>query len=637
MSKKLRILLLVLIAGIGINSVFQFVNAYKNYKKVEEISYSTFQEKLQKDEFKSATIIEKQNTQMIFNLTPKVDDKIMYKVIIPNRDQLFSSLAAEMKDRKVDVSFSAKEDPSFLGNLIMGLFPVLLIVGAMIWMAKSSKGGQGGIFSMFKHKAYLVESDVRFSDIAGNEETIQEVKEIVDFLKDNAKYEALGAKIPKGVLMVGPPGTGKTLLAKAVSGEAGVPFFTTSGSEFVEVFSGLGAGRIRDLFKEARAHAPCIIFIDEIDAIGKSRNSKMSNNEEREQTLNQLLVEMDGVGESGAPIIIMGATNRPETLDDALVRPGRFDRQVQIGLPDVSSREKILKIHAKKIKLSKSVLLSQIAKSTAGFSGADLANLCNEAAIFAAREGSKEVQKFHFNEAVDKILMGVRHLGIKMDDNEKSLTAYHEAGHAIIGFLKDEANIHDAVHKVSIIPRGRALGVTVYQPEKDRVSLNKEEIKAQICSLFGGRVAEQLIFGEEKITTGASNDIERATQYAYNYVTKWGLDETIGPIHCVKHESYIDGQERLISEKTIDRIEQAVKKLIDECYAEAKSILEDNKDKLVTMHDALIEYETIESDVVEAIMKGTFNIERVTKLREPEREIVPDGILDGLRKFTTEL
>lgn len=622
MSRKVRIIFLVILAIVAGNFLAQSFIGYKNYKKTEEINYTQFQNKLENNEVESINIVEKQNTQMIFEVTPKNEEKLLYKVIIPNRGEFFSTITDRIEEKGVEISFSEKEDPSFLANLVLGLLPVLLIIGFLVWFSKSGKGGNGGLFNMFKHKAYLVNSEVKFSDVAGNEETIQEVREIVDFLNNPQKYLEVGASIPKGVLMAGPPGTGKTLLAKAVAGEAKVPFFTTSGSEFVEVFAGLGAGRIRELFKEARVAAPCIIFIDELDAIGKSRSQRMESNGEREQTLNQLLVEMDGISTVGNPIIIMAATNRVEILDDALVRPGRFDRQVNVGLPDIFSREKILKIHARKIKMAKNVVLAKIAKSTAGFSGADLANLCNEAALLAAREGSKEVCRKHFDEAIDKILMGVKHMGLQMDEKEKSLTAYHEAGHAIIGWLKDAAEMHDPVHKVSIIPRGRALGVTVYQPEKDKVSINKQEIKAQICSLFGGRVAEELINGDARITTGASNDIERATQLAYSYVTRWGLDTDMGPIYYGKHETYVDGRERLISEETIQKIENSVKSLIDECYQEAKSIVTDNKDKLELMHDTLIEYETIESETVDAIMSGTYILKRKSLLLdEIEKDI----------------
>lgn len=620
-NSKLKLVFAVIIALLCLNFIWQSYQAM-NAKSVEDMTFSRFQAELAQDKFKEAKIVEKLNTQMLFFMTPKENSETVYKVVIPNRDEFFTSLISELNTKKVTITFSEKEEPSFIGSLIMGLLPVALIILVMIWMAsKSGKSGAGGIFAMFKHKATLVKSDKKFSDVAGNEETILEVQEIVDFLSNPEKYKELGAKIPKGVLMVGPPGTGKTLLAAAVAGEAGVPFMSVSGSDFVEVFSGLGAGRVRDLFKEARAQAPCIIFIDEIDAIGKSRNNKMSMNDEREQTLNQLLVEMNGINDSGEPVIIIAATNRADTLDDALVRPGRFDRQVTVGLPDVSSREKILAIHCRNIKIGEGVSLSNIAKSTVYFSGADLANLCNEAALLAGREGCKEVLKKHFDEAIDKIMMGVKHQGIKMDTNEKSLTAYHEAGHAIIGYLKDEEEMHDPVHKVSIIPRGRALGVTVYQPEKDRVSLNKEEIKAQLCSLYGGRVAEKLIFGENKITTGASNDIERATQLAYNYVTRWGLNEEMGPIYYGKHEGYMEGKERLVSEKTLDNIEEAVRLLIDDCYNEAERILKANTDKLHLMHDTLMEHETIEADVVEGIMKGTYVLEKRAELVNTEANV----------------
>ena len=578
---------------------------YKNYKEEKVIGLTEFQSKIAANEFQEVIVVERLNSQMKLMASSKDKPNVIYITNLPNRDSLFSAITTLMDSKGVDYRFTDKEEGSFFASLMFSLFPVLIIGGIMVWMIKSQKGGSGGILKMFKHKANMVISETKFSDVAGNEETIIEVKEIVDFLANPLKYQEIGGKIPKGVLMVGPPGTGKTLLAKAVAGEAKVPFFSVSGSAFVEVFAGLGAGRIRSMFEEAKLHAPCIIFIDEIDALGKSRNSGMGSNDEREQTLNQLLVEMDGVMTSDTPIIIMGATNRHDVLDPALVRPGRFDRIVNINLPDVISREKILKIHSKQIKIAPDVNLDKIAKSTVGFSGADLANLCNEAALFAGRRGNTAIETIHFNEAMDKILMGVRQQGIQMDAEEKSLTAYHEAGHAIIGWLKHKEGIHDPVSKVSIIPRGRALGVTVYQPEKDRVSLNKEEVHALISSLYGGRIAEELIFGSEKITTGASNDIERATEYAYNYVTKWGLSK-LGPIYYGTHERHLDGRELLGSEETANEVRVHVKELLDTCYEEAKTIIENNKSRLILMQEALLEAETIDSDVVDAIMTDTF-------------------------------
>ncbi len=606
-KKTVRLILLISIVFVSINFLYGVVNFYQNKKDYIEVTYSDFQNKIASNEFQEVTIVEKLNTQMKMTAESKNDPSIVYYTNLPNRDSIFSESIELMNQEAVQIKFTDKEEGSLLANLLFSLIPVLVIGALLIWMMKGNKNGQGGLFKMFKHKAIMIKSDKGFKDVAGNEETIVEVREIVDFLANPDKYQDLGGKIPKGVLMVGPPGTGKTLLAKAVAGEANVPFFSAAGSDFVEVFSGLGAGRVRSMFEEAKAHAPCIIFIDELDALGKSRNNNVGGNDEREQTLNQLLVEMDGVMSSAAPIIIIAATNREDILDPALVRPGRFDRIVQVNLPDVISREKILRIHAGNIKIDPNVRIDSIAKSTVGFSGADLANLCNEAALIAARKGARNVERIHFNEAIDKILMGVKQQGIQMEHKDKSLTAYHEAGHAIIGWIKNKEGLHDPVHKVSIIPRGRALGVTVYQPDKDRVSIDKDEIHSQITSLYGGRIAEELVFGENKITTGASNDIERATEFAYNYVTRWGMSK-MGAVYFGKHEKHFDGKEILLPEDTLKEIRDAVKDLLDNCYNNAKTIIEQNMDKLKIMHDALIEFETIDSDVVDEIMEGKFNL-----------------------------
>lgn len=636
-KKPIKFILLAIIVFVCVNFLMNSYYYLTDKREVKTIAYSEFQNKIAANEFQEVTIIEKLNTQMKLVAESKNNQNIQYVTNLPNRDSIFSATIDLMNKEGVDFKFTDKEEGSLLASFIFSLIPLLIICGIIIWMMKGSKSGQGGLMKMFKHKAQMIHSNVKFSDVAGNEETIMEVKEIVDFLAKPEKYQELGGHIPKGVLMIGPPGTGKTLLAKAVAGEAKVPFFTAAGSDFVEVFAGLGAGRIRGMFEEAKANAPCIIFIDEIDALGKSRNSGMGGgNDEREQALNQLLVEMDGVISSDAPIIIMGATNRVDILDKALVRPGRFDRIVTVPLPDVISREKILKIHARKIKLSKGVRLDQIAKSTVGFSGADLANLCNEAALTAGRSGSRSVEKQHFDEAMDKILMGVKQQGIQMEDKDKSFTAYHEAGHAIIGWVKYKEGLHDPVHKVSIIPRGRALGVTVYQPEKDRVSLSKEEIHAQISSLFGGRIAEELTGGLEKITTGASNDIDRATNYAYNYVTKWGMSE-MGPIYLASHESHIDGREQIISEKTANEIQACVKKLLDECLKEGTDILAANKDKLQMMHDALMELETIDSDVVDSIMMGTFDLQQhIATVVKREHELLEEEMREREAEIAVE-
>lgn len=573
------------------------------------IDYSLFKEHVLNDKISDVIIVEKLNSQMRFQAKSTDNKDLTYITLVPNRDSIFSETIKILESKNVKYNFDPKKESSVIGGFIMTLLPIAIICILIVYMMrKSGGGGSGGIFSMFKNKSVLIESNIKFDDIAGNEDTIAEVKEIVDFLSNPDKYKNIGGKIPKGVLMVGPPGTGKTLLAKAVAGESNVPFFGTSGSEFIEVFAGLGASRVRDLFKVARLNAPCIIFIDEIDGIGKKRSSaNMSGSDEREQTLNQLLIEMDGIIESDLPIIIMAATNRDELLDEALTRPGRFDRIVNISLPDIISRERILSIHAREIKLVENFDFKSVAKITVGFSGADLANLCNEAALIAGRKGSESITKIDFEEAIDKILMGVKQQGIQMEEKDKSLTAYHEAGHAIIGYLKNKESLHDPVHKVSIIPRGVALGVTIYKPEKDRVSLNKSEIKAQITSLYGGRIAEEIVLGSDFITTGASNDLDRATNYAYNYVTRWGLS-SLGPIYYSSHQTHIDGRERTVSADTQNNIEKEITDLLLNCYKDGVSIIKENIDKLELMHDALMEFETIGAEDISSIMEGTYKL-----------------------------
>ncbi len=443
-----------------------------------------------------------------------------------------------------------------------------------------------------------------FKDVAGCDEAKEEVTELVDYLKDPSKFQRLGGKIPKGVLMVGPPGTGKTLLAKAISGEAKVPFFSISGSDFVEMFVGVGASRVRDMFEQAKKSAPCIIFIDEIDAVGRQRGAGLGGgHDEREQTLNQMLVEMDGF-EGNEGIIVIAATNRPDVLDPALLRPGRFDRQVVVGLPDVRGREQILKVHMRKVPLGDDVKPELIARGTPGFSGADLANLVNEAALFAARGNKRVVAMEEFDKAKDKIMMGAERRSMVMTDDEKAMTAYHEAGHAIVGRLVPE---HDPVYKVSIIPRGRALGVTMYLPEQDRVSHSKQHLESMISSLFGGRLAEAIIYGDEKVTTGASNDIERATEIARKMVTQWGLSEKMGPLLYAEDENEVFlgrqvTQHKNMSDDTARAIDEEVKSVIDKNYQRAKQILEENVDILHAMKDALVKYETIDADQIDDLM-----------------------------------
>ena len=499
-----------------------------------------------------------------------------------------------------------------LGSILMTFLPVLLIIGFWIFMMRQMQGGGGGAkgaMSFGKSRAKLQGEDqikVTFADVAGCDEAKEEVSELVEFLRDPGKFQKLGGKIPRGVLMVGQPGTGKTLLARAIAGEAKVPFFSISGSDFVEMFVGVGASRVRDMFDQAKKHAPCIIFIDEIDAVGRHRGAGLGGgHDEREQTLNQLLVEMDGF-EGGEGVIVIAATNRPDVLDPALLRPGRFDRQVVVGLPDVRGREQILRVHMRKLPLADDVVPMVIARGTPGFSGADLANLCNEAALFAARESGKEVRREHFDRARDKIIMGTERRSLAMSEEEKLNTAYHESGHAIVGRLVPE---HDPVYKVTIIPRDRALGVTVYLPEGDKYSINRTGIESRLATLYGGRVAEELIFGSDKVTTGASNDIERATKMARNMVTKWGLSEELGPITYAEEEEEVFlgrsvSQHKNVSDDTARKIDEVVRTILDKAYARTTALLTANLDKLHKMAETLMLYETIDVSQIDAIMEG---------------------------------
>ena len=494
-----------------------------------------------------------------------------------------------------------------LGAILINVLPWLLFIGIWVYfMRQMQQGGGKGAMSFGRSRAKLQSEDqskVTFADVAGCDEAKEEVSELVEFLRDPGRFQKLGGKIPRGVLMVGPPGTGKTLLAKAIAGEAKVPFFSISGSDFVEMFVGVGASRVRDMFEQAKKHAPCIIFIDEIDAVGRHRGAGLGGgHDEREQTLNALLVEMDGF-EGGEGVIVVAATNRPDVLDPALLRPGRFDRQVVVGLPDVRGRDQILKVHMRKVPLADDVVPMVIARGTPGFSGADLANLVNEAALFAARENGKDVRMEHFDKARDKIMMGTENRSMAMSEQEKTLTAYHEAGHAIVGRLMPE---HDPVYKVTIIPRGRALGVTMYLPEGDKYSYNRTAIESQLCSLYGGRVAEELIFGDDKVTTGASNDIERATKMARNMVTKWGLSE-LGPITYGEEEDEVFlgrsvTQHKNVSDETARRIDEVVRGILDRAYERTRTMLTANLDKLHTMAKLLLQYETIDAPQIEAVM-----------------------------------
>ena len=521
------------------------------------------------------------------------------------------ALIQTLINNKVEISGSEPNSNSFWAHALISWFPILLLLGIWIYFMRQMQGGGSGrgALSFGKSRARLLGEDqvrVTFADVAGVEEAKEEVSELVEFLRDPGKFQKLGGKIPTGILMVGSPGTGKTLLARAIAGEAKVPFFTISGSDFVEMFVGVGASRVRDMFDQAKKHAPCIIFIDEIDAVGRHRGAGLGGgHDEREQTLNQLLVEMDGF-EGNEGVIVIAATNRPDVLDPALLRPGRFDRQVVVPLPDIRGREQILKVHMRKVAIGDNVKPNIIARGTPGFSGADLSNLVNEAALFAARANKKLVDMDDFERAKDKVMMGAERRSMVMNDEEKKLTAYHEAGHAIVG---RSVPGHDPVYKVTIIPRGRALGVTMFLPEEDRLSYSKQFLESQLCSLFGGRIAEELVFGRDAVTTGASNDIQRATDIARKMVTKWGLSEKLGPLTYSEEEGEIFlghsvTKHKDISDETAHIIDEEIRRIIDTNYAKAEKILKTGREKLDIMAEALLKYETIDSDQIDAIMEG---------------------------------
>jgi len=544
-------------------------------------------------------------------ITGKRNDGDSFKTIRPAIQD--NGLIGDLVDNHVVVEGKQPEQQSIWTQLLVASFPILVIIAVFMFFMRQMQGGaggKGGPMSFGKSKARLLSEDqvkTTLADVAGCDEAKEEVGELVEFLRDPGKFQRLGGRIPRGVLMVGPPGTGKTLLAKAIAGEAKVPFFTISGSDFVEMFVGVGASRVRDMFEQAKKHAPCIIFIAEIAAVGRHRGAGMGGgHDEREQTLNQLLVEMDGF-EMNDGIIVIAATNRPDVLDPALLRPGRFDRQVVVGLPDIRGREQILKVHMRKVPMGDDVAPAVIARGTPGFSGADLANLVNEASLFAARTGKRIVEMKEFELAKDKIMMGAERKSMVMSEKEKQNTAYHEAGHAIVGRVVPE---HDPVYKVSIIPRGRALGVTMFLPEEDRYSLSKRALISQICSLYGGRIAEEMTLGFDGVTTGASNDIMRASQIARNMVPKWGLSEKLGPLMYAEEEGEVflgrggGGQAASFSGETAKLIDSEVRSIIDQCYGTAKQILTDNRDKLDAMADALMKYETIDADQIDDIMAG---------------------------------
>ncbi len=602
MSDIIKNLVIWTVIAVVIMSLFSGISGRNN--AADEYNYSEFMQQVQTGQVEEVTIsgIEIAGTlksgQSFITYSPETDN---------------SALVGELLNSKVKISGQAPEKQSFLAQIFIHWFPFLLLIGVWIFFMRQMQGGAGGgrgAMSFGKSKAKLMNEDqvkVTFKDVAGVEEAKEEVKELVDFLRDPGKFQNLGGQIPRGVLMNGSPGTGKTLLARAIAGEAKVPFFTISGSDFVEMFVGVGASRVRDMFEQAKKHAPCIIFIDEIDAVGRHRGAGVGGgHDEREQTLNQLLVEMDGF-EGNEGVIVIAATNRPDVLDPALLRPGRFDRQVTVPLPDIRGREQILKVHMKKTPIANDVKPKLLARGTPGFSGADLANLVNEAALFAARASKKIVDMSDFEKAKDKILMGGERKSMVMNDDERKLTAYHEAGHAIVGRLVPD---HDPVYKVSIIPRGRALGVTMFLPEEDRYSNSKQRINSMIAALFGGRVAEEEIFGEEAVTTGASNDIERATALARSMVTKWGLSDKMGPLAYAEEENEVflgkssAQQQKSVSNETARTIDTEIRKIIDTQYSRATKLIKDNLDKMHLMADALMKYETIDTSQIDEIMEG---------------------------------
>ncbi len=599
MNDMVKNLFLWLIIAIVLVSVFS--NFGPRDAASQKISYSHFLKEIDQGSIASVLV---EDERIIRGVTKNNQRFVTYQ---PMRD---NALLGELLKNNVDVSGQEKQQESFLLHIFVNWFPMLLLIGVWVFFMRQMQGGGGrGAMSFGRSRARLLDEDqvkVTFADVAGVDEAKEEVKELVDFLKDPSKFQKLGGRIPRGVLLVGAPGTGKTLLAKAVAGEAKVPFFTISGSDFVEMFVGVGASRVRDMFEQAKKQSPCIIFIDEIDAVGRHRGAGLGGgHDEREQTLNQLLVEMDGF-EGSEGVIVIAATNRPDVLDPALLRPGRFDRQVVVPLPDIRGREHILRVHMNKVPAEKTVDVLAIAKGTPGFSGADLANLINEAALFAARADKRKVSMTELDKAKDKIMMGAERRTMVMDEDEKKLTAFHEAGHALVGLMVPD---HDPVYKVTIIPRGRALGVTMFLPDQDRYSHSRQRLESQLASLFGGRVAEEIVFGENQVTTGASNDIMRATEIARKMVTNWGLS-SLGPITFSEEdegEVFLGrsmSSNKEMSDKTAEKVDAEVRAIIERNYQRATDILTENRDKLTLMAEGLIKYETINAKQIAEIMAG---------------------------------
>lgn len=626
--KKFLIFLVILAAvGIVISSIFN--RTMPEYDPHYEISYSDFIEDV-RNGVVTEVLIDGNDVE------GKRNNGTRFSTYNPNDMRMID----ELLEYGVKIKVEKPQPPSTLMSILISWAPTLLLIAVLVYfMRKQSMmaSGRDGQMGFGKSRAKLMEEDqvkIRFKDVAGCEEAKQDVVEMVDFLKDPGKYEALGGKIPRGVLMVGPPGTGKTLLAKAIAGEAGVPFFSISGSDFVEMFVGVGASRVRDMFEQAKKRAPCIIFIDEIDAVGRQRGGAGmgGGNEEREQTLNQLLVEMDGFSGSEG-IIVIAATNRSDILDKALLRPGRFDRQVQVGLPDIKGREQILKVHGDRVPLAEDVNLTDLARGTPGFSGAELANLINEGALFAARNNKREVTMNDLDKARDKMIMGAEKRTMVMSKDDLLMTAYHEAGHAIVGRLVPE---HDPVYKVSIMPRGGALGITMFLPERDQYSASKDKLESQIASLFGGRVAEEIIYGKNKVTTGASNDIMRATQLARNMVTKWGLSDRLGPMDYGENEGgFMGPQAKPMSEKMAQTIDEEIRNVIDSNYQRAKTILTENMEILHNMAHALLDWETLDKYQIDELMQGK-KIEPPQPEPEPEASITEIELNDDVQPVANE-
>ncbi|OOE92196.1 ATP-dependent zinc metalloprotease FtsH [Salinivibrio sp. AR640] len=590
-------LILWLVIAVVLMSVFQSFGPGDNAGR--QVDYTSFVREIGNDQIQEVKFDDRE-----LSVTRRDGSNYVTYMPVMNDPKLLDDLL----NKNVSVKGTPPEEPSMLASIFISWFPMLLLIGVWIFFMRQMQGGGGkGAMSFGKSKAKMMSEEqvkTSFTDVAGCDEAKEDVKELVDYLRDPSRFQKLGGKIPTGVLMVGPPGTGKTLLAKAIAGEAKVPFFTISGSDFVEMFVGVGASRVRDMFEQAKKAAPCIIFIDEIDAVGRQRGAGLGGgHDEREQTLNQMLVEMDGF-EGNEGVIVIAATNRPDVLDPALLRPGRFDRQVVVSLPDVRGREHILKVHMRKVPLGNDVDASLIARGTPGFSGADLANLVNEAALFSARGNKRVVSMVEFELAKDKIMMGAERRSMVMSEEIKESTAYHEAGHAIVGRLVPE---HDPVYKVSIIPRGRALGVTMYLPEQDRISMSRQHLNSMISSLYGGRLAEELIYGKDKVSTGASNDIERATEIARKMVTQWGFSEKLGPLLYAEEEGEVFlgrsmAQTKHISDETARLIDGEIRQIIDSNYDRAKQILEDNLDIMHSMKDALMKYETIDAAQIDDLM-----------------------------------